>query len=248
MLMLREHVYFFFVDKQPFQLLSVTRNKITLGYIDLNLINYIGRIILYLNTTFIQKFGLPSQDMSSIVVTPMGMVDIPYALNFLNPSKIPSTTFLIELGDTHCFPREFVTSYASLSIMMSFSLTSHACITASSTAFASASIPPKGSSSFLLKAPIISPLSFLMTTSTPQHLISSNIAPSVLTLYQPGFGGLHTLSLGAGVFSADWFATWNSFKYSVASLTIISWLLHYPPCLTWFLLFHKPHIVVASKS
>ena len=45
---------------------------------------------------------------------------------------------------------------------------------------------------------MISPLSFLTTTPTPQHRILSKIAPSVFTLYQLGFGGLHNAVLGAG--------------------------------------------------
>ena len=66
-----------FFDNQLCQILSLTINKVTLSYINLNLICYTGWSNLYLDITYIQTFGLSSQDMSCIVATPTSMNDIP---------------------------------------------------------------------------------------------------------------------------------------------------------------------------
>ena len=53
--------------------------------------------------------------------------------------------------------------------------------------------------------------------------------------------------MGAGL-SWVYFTCLTSFKYSATSLTITSGLLHCPPCLTKFLLFHRLHVVIAKRS
>ena len=42
-------------------------------------------------------------------------------------------------------------------------------------------------------------------------------------------------------------ACWNSSKYWEASLTMAVAILHWPSCLILFLLFHKPHTIVAKS-
>lgn len=43
-------------------------------------------------------------------------------------------------------------------------------------------------------------------------------------------------------------ACWNSSKYREVLLTMVATILHWPSCLILFLLFHKPHSIVAKSS
>ena len=170
----------------------------------MNLFSYFGRSILYPIITFIQKLGLPSHDMSSNVSTPTNVIHLP-CIKAFQTHRDSFYYFLDRALGTHCSPRELTTIWASLSMIISFRPRSHASSMPSSTTLASVSSTPKGSSTFLLMAHISWPLSFLIITPTPQHLISSNIAPFVLTFYHPCFGGVQGGSIDAGGVSWGWF-------------------------------------------
>ena len=78
-----------------------------------------------------------------------------------------------------------MTNWESLHTTISFNPKSHAKRRPTSNAFASPSKAPSRKPTLLHIAPIICPLSFLITTLTPQQPKSWNTAASVLILYFP---------------------------------------------------------------
>ena len=106
----------------------------------------------------------------------------------------------------------FITIWESPSRIISLRPNSHEKNMSISVALALATRAPNGYRSFLLRAPMIWPLSFQTTTLIPHWPRSVKTAPSTFVLYQPGGGGFHRV----GVW--DWGALegiqwdWNSAK------------------------------------
>ena len=141
-----------------------------------------------------------------------------------------------------------VTPCASPSNIMCFSSRSPANSIHSSKALASNSKAPNGRSNLLLIAPMISPLSFLITIPIPQLPNPLNTALSTFTLYHPSLGGVHLPILGgAGCFGAP-NCPLNSSTEALASVTILVTSLHFPSNFAAFLFFQMHHTVHVKRS
>ena len=138
--------------------------------------------------------------------------DVFQVLNFGTQDFIPVTSCWIWIGPRSWLAMAFITIWESPLRIISLRPNSHEKNMSISVALALATRAPNGYRSFLLRAPMIWPLSFQTTTLIPHWPRSVKTAPSTFVLYQPGGRGFHRV----GVW--DWGALegiqwdWNSAK------------------------------------